>query len=71
VAGPDPAIQLTIEGIANFLDGRACPWTRSEGRSPAMTVETKFANVFIASSASGNIGVIKIFLARTPMTTSG
>jgi hypothetical protein len=29
------------------------------GSSPAMTVETKFANVFMAFSASGNIGVIK------------
>ena len=29
------------------------------GSSPAMTLGRKFANVFIASSASGNIGVIK------------
>jgi len=29
------------------------------GSSPAMTVERKFANVFMASSASGNIRVIK------------
>src|SRR5664279_3241576 len=29
------------------------------GSSPAMTLERKFANVFIASSASGNIRVIK------------
>ena len=31
----------------------------SRGSSPAMTVERKFANVFMASSASGNIRVIK------------
>jgi len=29
------------------------------GSSPAMTLERKFANVFMASSASGNIRVIK------------
>jgi hypothetical protein len=29
------------------------------GSSPAMTVERKFANVFMASSASGNTRVIK------------
>ena len=50
MAALEAAIQK-IQGISSY------DWMA--GSSPVMTVGRKFANVFMASSASGNMGVIK------------